>query len=1095
MSLPEPAITGRKLDGEQWAERVLILAPTGNDARLTARFLADAEIGTEIVGSIGVLCEKILQGCGTLLLAEETLAVETIGPLLDAIGQQPSWSDVPVVLITSGGETSQTRLRRLTTLAPVGNVTMLERPFRPDTLLSAVETALRARRKQYQVRDLLADVQRNEQKMQSILTSITDGFVAFDKEWRFSYMNPAYLRLVTPLYRAEKELLGQDMWEKFPDVRGTFVEENYRRAMAEQKPRSFEVYYAPIARWLEVHAYPSPEALSVYLRDVTEQKRQEEAVAALTRKVSAQAKTFDTALSNITDFAYIINRGGRFVYANRPMLDLWGLSLEQVIGKNFFELNYPEPLAAKLQREIDQVFAEKKIVRGETPYTNHQGQQGYHEYIFSPVFAADGSVEVLAGSTHVITERKRTETIGERRRLVLQLVAEDAPLEKIFEALLHMVELEAQMKVRASILIADGTGRLRHCAAPSLPEAYNRAVDGIVIGPNIGSCGSSAWSGKPTHAADIGTDPAWADYREIALSHQLRACWSTPILASTGEVLGTFAMYYPEPGEPSEEDRRLVATATNTAAVALERKRAERALRASEAQLRLVTDHATVYLVQIDREHRFKFANRGYAARFGLEPQEIVGRRLEEVVGPIAYAVIRPNADRALAGERVEFENEIVYATIPSRWMHTVCVPERSKDGQVVGFVAVINDVTLRKESEQELIRARDQALAASRAKDDFLAALSHELRTPLNPVLLIASEAANDPDLPLKIRDDFETIARNATLEARLIDDLLDLTRITHGKMSLDVRVLDVNTVLADAVETVASELNEKRLQLTVQLGAGDHHVVGDPARLQQIFWNVLKNAVKFTPQHGTIAVETIQDQDTRRLVVRVTDSGIGMSDDEVNRVFEAFSQGSHAEGGGSHRFGGLGLGLAISRKLVELHAGRIYASSAGKDQGSTFTIELPLAVVQPDQQSSAPPLAEGISHKQVRPDGRNKRILVVEDHVATRVSLTRLLSRRGYDVVFAGSVSEGLQRAAEGTFDLVVSDIGLPDGDGYGLMSELREKYQLQGIALSGYGMEQDIARGRAAGFTEHLIKPINVQALDRVLKGWENTLTAGV
>jgi PAS domain S-box-containing protein len=1075
-------------------QRVLILAPTGNDARLTQRFLTDANIHSKVVRNISSLCDGIAEGCGTLLLAEETLSADTVEPLLKTISQQPSWSDIPLVLITSGGETSQTRLRRITTLGPVGNVTMLERPFRPVTLLSAIETALRARAKQYQVRDLLIEVQTSERQVQSVLASIADGFVALDKEWRFTYLNAAYLKLIAPLYSSAEALLGENLWEKFPDLAGTEVEDYYRKAMASQKPVSFELLYTPISTWLELRVYPAPDALSIYVRDITERKSQEESLSALTHQVSAQAKTFDTTLSNITDFAYILNREAQFLYANKPLLDLWGLQLHEAKGKSFFDLKYPVALAAKLQREVEHVFTTQEIVRGETPYTSSDGKDGYYEYIFSPVLGPDGAVEVIAGSTRVITERKRAEALGERRRLVLQLIAEDAPLEKIFESLAHMVELEARFEVRVGIQLVDArqkpaTGSQRPLTTPS-----DRAVAEMKITQENTAFDSNPESQRSdVKKPNIATDPTWSELRVDARRHGLNACWSTMILSGQGEALGTFAIFHEKSHELSAEDKRLIATAINTAAVAIGRKRAEQALRASEAQLRLVTDHASVYLLQCDREHRYKFANRAYALRFAREPQALLGVRAEEIMGAKAYAEARPHMDLALAGERVEFEHEIAFGGSAPRWMHTVYIPEYAKDGGVVGFVGVINDVTARKQSELELMRARDKALEAARAKDDFLAALSHELRTPLNPVLLIASEAANDPELPVKVREDFETIARNATLEARLIDDLLDLTRITHGKMSLDKRAIDLHAVLADALETVAPDLREKKQTLNVKLAANDCYIFGDPARVQQIFWNVLKNAVKFTPQGGAITVETRCDKNTSWCAVCIQDSGIGMTEDEVGRVFDAFSQGNHAHGGGSHRFGGLGLGLAISRMLIDLHAGKISAASKGKDKGSTFTIEFPRVPAdagfalprvsrrKAPERASSPPVS----------NGKTRRILVVEDHVATRISLTRLLARRGYEIVGAGTVTEALDRASEISFDLVVSDIGLPDGDGYSLMNKLRDKHGLTGIALSGYGMEQDIARGRAAGFTEHLIKPVNIDSLDRVLRAWEEAL----
>jgi signal transduction histidine kinase len=459
----------------------------------------------------------------------------------------------------------------------------------------------------------------------------------------------------------------------------------------------------------------------------------------------------------------------------------------------------------------------------------------------------------------------------------------------------------------------------------------------------------------------------------------------------------------------------------------------------------------------------------------------MLGRHLSEVVGPAAYESIRPHVEAVLAGRRVELELEIPYQDLGPRWMHLVYVPDRQPDGEVAGFVGVMTDVTQRKHVERQVARARDEALAASHAKDDFLAALSHELRTPLNPVLLIASDAAEDRSLPPEARADFETIRKHVELEARLIDDLLDLTAITRGKLSLEQRKLALHAVLRDAITTVAPEMEQKRIRLLVQTRALEPVIMGDPVRLQQVLWNVLKNAVKFTPENGSIHVETSTLEGRVQIVVR--DTGIGLTPSELERIFDAFAQGDHAGDGGSHRFGGLGLGLAISRMVIELHRGSIRATSEGRGHGASFVIELPLvaapdaAGMPPDNPPAEPiaPLADGHRHQ---------RILLVEDHVATRAALERLLTRRNFTVCSAGTLADARVMVDSNQFDLVISDVGLPDGSGYDLMQEVGARFGLRGIALTGYGAEQDLARSQQAGFSVHLTKPVRVQALDAAL-----------
>jgi signal transduction histidine kinase/CheY-like chemotaxis protein len=380
----------------------------------------------------------------------------------------------------------------------------------------------------------------------------------------------------------------------------------------------------------------------------------------------------------------------------------------------------------------------------------------------------------------------------------------------------------------------------------------------------------------------------------------------------------------------------------------------------------------------------------------------------------------------------------------------------------------------------QELKRAHDELLAASRAKDDFLAMLSHELRTPLNPILLIASEAATNRELPPRVRTDFDTIRKNVELEARLIDDLLDLTRITRGKIILEKRFLNVHQVLADALATLREEMDAKQIGLRLKLDAARQTVFADALRVQQIFLNLIKNAVKFTPVGGQITVESSVTDN--KLIIRVADTGVGMLPEELAGIFTAFSRDNHAPNGGTNRFGGLGLGLAISQRLAEFHAGKIHAASAGRDQGSTFSVELPLAQAQEQNADTVnePPDPLPVSAGR----GSGVRVLVVEDHEPTRLALTQLLLRRRYKVTAAATLAEARTLASAQRFNVLISDLGLPDGNGCDLMAEFRTRFEVQGIALTGYGMEQDVARSQQAGFGAHLTKPVRVAALDKAL-----------
>jgi PAS domain S-box-containing protein len=373
-------------------------------------------------------------------------------------------------------------------------------------------------------------------------------------------------------------------------------------------------------------------------------------------------------------------------------------------------------------------------------------------------------------------------------------------------------------------------------------------------------------------------------------------------------------------------------------------------------------------------------------------------------------------------------------------------------------------------EANNELKHSKERAEAANRAKDQFLAVLSHELRTPLNPVLATVQALEEDELMVDELRPWLDIIRRNVELEARLIDDLLDLTRIAQGKLQLNIDTVEVHALIHNVLEICAADIHTKRLQINQQLRAGNAFCRGDSARLHQVLWNIIKNAIKFTPSDGVITIQTENVEGWLRVVI--SDSGIGIEPEVLPHIFDAFEQGSERV---TRIFGGLGLGLAITRTLVDLHGGSITAESGGPGQGAIFTVELENCDVQSEK--------NGQTDHQFSDDTIHAgcRVLIVEDNDDTARLMQMLLERRGYQVQLAGTVKAALEAAAATTFDLVISDIGLPDGSGIDLMQMLTAKGPIRGIAVSGYGMEEDIRRSREAGFTEHLTKPINFRQLE--------------
>jgi signal transduction histidine kinase/ActR/RegA family two-component response regulator len=402
-----------------------------------------------------------------------------------------------------------------------------------------------------------------------------------------------------------------------------------------------------------------------------------------------------------------------------------------------------------------------------------------------------------------------------------------------------------------------------------------------------------------------------------------------------------------------------------------------------------------------------------------------------------------------------------------TRFVNVNLLRLQGSEQRIQGVLYLVEDKTRDVSLRQELI-------GANAAKDQFLALLSHELRNPLSPVIAMVAELEEHAPDSAEVRHALDVIRRNVELEARLIDDLLDVTRISKGKLQLATETVSIHEILHHAYEICRDEIATKNLQLEFHFRAERDHVEGDPARLQQVFWNLLKNSVKFTPEGGRITVETTNPSDNA-IEIRTTDTGIGIAPDKIDKIFNAFEQGQSSI---TRRFGGLGLGLAISKAMVTAHGGTITASSPGADKGSTFIVRL-YTVAAPllslDGEGESP-----VSESALPVLKRRRRLLVVDDHVDTCMGMKSLLQRRGYEVATAHSADQALETLRKGEFDLVISDLGLPDRSGFELMQDISALRGLPGIALSGFGMENDVERAHAAGFSRHLTKPINFEQL---------------
>jgi two-component system CheB/CheR fusion protein len=513
------------------------------------------------------------------------------------------------------------------------------------------------------------------------------------------------------------------------------------------------------------------------------------------------------------------------------------------------------------------------------------------------------------------------------------------------------------------------------------------------------------------------------------------------------------------------------------------RERAEAAQQYAEMIVNTIREP----LLVLDPDLTVRSTNRAFFDAFRVEPRQTIGRQVFDL-GNAQWDI--PELRRLLNDilpERKSVEDYEVTHAFPKIGERIMRLHARQMNEHQLILLA-ITDVTLTRRLEREQAEQREkaeadrlaakEAQAANAAKDRFLAALSHELRTPLTPVLLSAEDLCGRDDLPGDLGEQLRLIRDNIRLEARLIDDMLDLTRIARGKLRVDLRPTDAHDVVAAALRSTGLDRandDDATPSVFVEMGAAEHYADSDAPRLQQVVWNLLTNALKFTPADGRITVATDNPR-PGRWRVRVIDTGVGIDPEKLNGIFKAFEQIGDSEGE-AFRPQGLGLGLAIARTIVRLHKGEVSAESEGKGQGTAFAVELP-TVAEPIADDAAPAADGGL------------RVLLVEDNDATRKVMAKLLRRQGHSVTTAATGAAAISAArdaherGEGRFDVLVSDLGLPDFDGIEVLRRLGPYRPRRTIVVSGYGMEADVHRCLTAGYDAHLTKPVEMAALSEAL-----------
>jgi PAS domain S-box-containing protein len=507
-----------------------------------------------------------------------------------------------------------------------------------------------------------------------------------------------------------------------------------------------------------------------------------------------------------------------------------------------------------------------------------------------------------------------------------------------------------------------------------------------------------------------------------------------------------------------------------------ERQRAEReraALvdkeRAARVDLELVTSRTPMLLTRCSRDRRYVFVNRALAEFFDRPAEDIIGRPIVELLGRTAYERLTPYIERVLGGEPLEFEIELPYPHAGRRFMRTLYTPDRNERGEVIGWIASITDITERKRAEDELRRSKDQ----------FLATVSHELRGPLNAVLGWAELLRAGTLDEASYQRGLEAVYANAKRQAKLIEDLLDVSRIVSGQLHVTPSPVDLPGVVRAALETIHPSAEAKGIQIETDVDPSIRCVLGDATRLQQILSNLLTNAVKFTPESGEVRLIVRRSHDMVELIV--SDTGRGIAPDFLPLVFEPFRQ---ADGSTTRTHGGLGLGLAIVKHLAEAHGGTVAVHSAGEGRGATFTVQLPIGAVYVEAESSADQ-AQTTSRKSANGRGlAGVAVLVVDDDPDSRDVVTAFLQDASARVVTASSAAEALSVLEREPVDILLADIAMPGEDGYALIRKVRALESpikaVPAVALTSFTGNGHGQQALQAGFQLHLGKPIESRTL---------------
>jgi PAS domain S-box-containing protein len=700
---------------------------------------------------------------------------------------------------------------------------------------------------------------------------------------------------------------------------------------------------------------------------------------------------------------------------------------------------------------------------------------------------------VLAGTGLLLSAAISERHTGERRRAatyaVGEVLASASDLPTAGSVVLRAIGESLEWTV-AALWVVDTRDQVLRCMTiwterGSAVGPFATTTMNTALQPGVGLAGRVWSTGQPAWVRNIVEDRN-SPRAAVARESGLHGGFGVPV-GLGDEIFGVIECFHSKVLDRDPELLRIMATVGHQVGQFIGRKREETAVSEEQRRTSAILHAALDAVIGMDHRGVITHFNAAAVRTFGYSSEEAVGRDLAELLIPLS---LRENHREGLARYLVTGEGPFLDTRVETTGYHAdghefpieVAIV-RVPDEEPPHFTGFVRDLSARKNAEREregfLVReanARRDAETANRAKDEFLATLSHELRTPLNAIVGWTRMLLDGSMDPRSTKRALEVIDRNAHLQSQLVADILDVSRIITGGLRLDMGPVDVAAVIGAALDAVRPAADAKKVHLRTRLMGPRALVQGDAQRLQQVVWNLLSNAVKFTPTGGTVAVEVIGEGGA--MLLRVRDDGAGIEPEFLPFVFERFRQ---ADSSASRQHGGLGLGLAIVRHLVELHGGTVRAESAGKDKGATFTVELPRldvpdAVTWPgggDRRDTLDAVASSTLS--------GYRILVVDDEEDARDLAATILESAGAEVQTASSVADALEKLDAGSPDALLADIGMPGADGYTLIREVRSREMRTGLhlpvaAITAYAGERDRARVMAAGFDRHVPKPIS-------------------